>query len=182
MPTHHGVGLDEDDRRAPLPPRLSQRDSEQPVPPPKRRTGAPAFQRAELLAQGEVLEDQGMMSATGQRQRSDEDNEYLQHSAILSPGRGRSNIHPTVLIVARDNVDYLLALFAPWSAAAPFVFGYRAACGAVLQRCDRRRSRVPRRDCQYLSLAPRSVSPEDGIAIVGGGLMGVRRFLVSFRR
>jgi hypothetical protein len=72
MPSQHGVGLDENERRAPVPPRVGQHDPKQPIPRPQVRTGARAFPRAELLAEREVLEDQFMMSAAGQRQRADE--------------------------------------------------------------------------------------------------------------
>ena len=91
MPSHHGVGLDEDERRAPVPPRLGQHDSKQPIPPPKLRTGARTFQRGELLAEREVLEDQFMMSAAGQRYRADKYNDHLQHASILSFLRGATS-------------------------------------------------------------------------------------------
>jgi hypothetical protein len=84
MPSHHGVGLDEDEGRAPVPARLGQHDPKQPIPPPKLRTGARAFQHAELLAEREVLEDQFMMSAAGQRYGADKYNDHLQHESILS--------------------------------------------------------------------------------------------------
>ena len=72
MPSHHGVGLDEHERRAPVPPRLGQYDPKQPISPPQLRTGACASQRVELLAEREVLEDQFVMSAAGQREPADE--------------------------------------------------------------------------------------------------------------
>ena len=84
MPSHDGVGLDEHERRAPVPPRLGQYDPEQPIAPPQLRTGARASQRVELLTEREVLEDQFVMSAAGQRQRAHEYKDHLQHAAILS--------------------------------------------------------------------------------------------------
>jgi hypothetical protein len=95
MPSHHGVGLDEDERRAPVPPRLGQYDPKQPIPPPKLRTGARAFQRAELLAEREVLEDQFMMSAAGQRYGADKYNDHLQHAPILSFLQGGKQPSPS---------------------------------------------------------------------------------------
>ena len=83
MPSHHGVGLDEHERRAPVPPRLSQHDPKQPISPPELRTGDAASQRMELLAEREVFEDQLVMSAAGQRQRANHYNDHLQHASIL---------------------------------------------------------------------------------------------------
>ena len=67
MPSHHGIGLDEHERRAPVPPRLGQHDPEQPVAPPELRTRDAAPKRMELLTEREVFEDQLVMSAAGQR-------------------------------------------------------------------------------------------------------------------
>jgi hypothetical protein len=46
-----------------------------------------------LLAEREVLEDQFVMSAAGQRQRADEYDDHLQHASILSFYERRSNHH-----------------------------------------------------------------------------------------
>ena len=51
MPSHHGVGLDEHERRPPVPPRVRQRDPKQAISPPELRTAAGAFQGVELLAE-----------------------------------------------------------------------------------------------------------------------------------
>ncbi len=72
-----------------------QDDPKQPASPPQRRTGARASQRVELLAEREVLEDQFVMSAAGQRQRADEYKDHLQHASILSFSEQRSNHHPS---------------------------------------------------------------------------------------
>ena len=93
MPSHHGVGLDEHERRAPVPPRLGQYDPKQPISPPQLRTGACASQRVELLAEREVLEDQFVMSAAGQRQRANEYKNQLQHASIVSFRRGARSLH-----------------------------------------------------------------------------------------
>jgi hypothetical protein len=84
MPSHHGVGLDEYERRAPVPPRFGQHDPKQPISRPELRTGDAASQRIELLAEREVFEDQLVMSAAGQRQRANDDNDHLRHASILS--------------------------------------------------------------------------------------------------
>jgi hypothetical protein len=94
MPSHHGVGLDEHERRAPVRPRLGQYGPKHPIPPPQLRTGASASQRVELLTEREVLEDQFVMSAAGQRQRADEYKELLQHASILSFLRGAKQPSP----------------------------------------------------------------------------------------
>ena len=58
MPSHHGIGLDEHERRTPVPPRLGQYEPKQSIARAELRMADRAFQRVELLAQGEVLEDQ----------------------------------------------------------------------------------------------------------------------------
>jgi hypothetical protein len=51
MPSHHGVGLDEHERRPPVPARVGQCDPTQAISPPELRTAAGAFQGVELLAE-----------------------------------------------------------------------------------------------------------------------------------
>ena len=103
MPSHHGVGLDEHERGAPVPPRLGQSDPKQAISPPELRTAARAFQAVELLAEREVLEDQFVMSAAGQPQRADENKDHLQHAKTVSFLRGAKQLSPVpVLIVAKD--------------------------------------------------------------------------------
>ena len=92
MPSHHRVGLDEHERRAPAPPRLGQYDPKQPISLPESGTADRAFQRVKLLAEREVLEDQFVVSATGQGQRADEHKDYLQHMSILSFPRGTDQL------------------------------------------------------------------------------------------
>ena len=77
MPSHHGVGLDEHERRAPVPPRPGQYDPKQPVSRPELRTADRAFQCVELLAECEVLEDQFVMSAAGQPDGTDEERDHV---------------------------------------------------------------------------------------------------------
>jgi len=94
MPSHHGVRLDEYERRTPVPPRLGQYDPKQAISPPELRTAARTFQSVELLAEREVLEDQFMMSAAGQHQRADEYKDHLQHGSILSFLQGAKQPSP----------------------------------------------------------------------------------------
>jgi hypothetical protein len=84
MPSHDGLGLHEHERRAPVPPRLGQQDPRQPISAPGLRTDHGASQRVELLPEREVLEDEFVMSTTGQRQRADDDKDRVKHSRIVS--------------------------------------------------------------------------------------------------
>ena len=77
MPSHHGVGLDEHERRAPVPPGLGHHDPKQPISLPELRTADTAPQRIELLAEREVFEDQLVMSAAGQPDRTNEDHDHV---------------------------------------------------------------------------------------------------------
>jgi len=91
VPSHHSVGLDEHERRAPAPPRLGQHYPKQPVSAAEMRACNRAPQRGQLLAQCEVLEDQFVMSAASQRQGGDDYNDRLQHAPILSFYASRIN-------------------------------------------------------------------------------------------
>src|SRR5215216_2518728 len=57
MPSHDGVGLDEHERGAPVPPRLGQHDPKQPISPPEMPPFTRSPQCVELMAECEVLED-----------------------------------------------------------------------------------------------------------------------------
>ena len=63
------LGLDDHERRAPVPPRLGQDEPKQSIARAEFRIADPAFTCVELQAQGEVLEDQFVMSAACQGQR-----------------------------------------------------------------------------------------------------------------
>jgi len=80
MPSHDGGWLDDHQRRAPVPPRVGEPDSEQPVACAEARTPGRAFQRRQLLSQGDVLKDQFPMSAASQNERADRQQDRLQHS------------------------------------------------------------------------------------------------------
>jgi hypothetical protein len=78
MPAYNGVRLNEDQRRAPISPDPGQSDPEQAVAPSEMRTAGRAFQRAELLPQRQVLQDQFPMSAEVQRQCAANQDDRLQ--------------------------------------------------------------------------------------------------------
>jgi hypothetical protein len=84
MPLHHGIGLHEHKRRAPVPPRPGQQDPKQPISPSEVGTADGASQRVELLPERKILEDELVMSPAGQRQRADEEKDHLKHAWILS--------------------------------------------------------------------------------------------------
>jgi hypothetical protein len=102
MPAHHGVGLDEYERRAPVPPRLHSYDPKQAISRPELRTAGRAFHCGKLLAEREVLEDQFVMAAAGQREPADEYEDHAQHASMLSFYARRINCRGPVLIVAND--------------------------------------------------------------------------------
>jgi hypothetical protein len=70
MPPQHGVWLDEHQRRSPAMPKVGQEDPECPVTALEARTPDGALQGFQLLPQRDVFEDQFLMPAAGQRQRS----------------------------------------------------------------------------------------------------------------
>jgi hypothetical protein len=100
MPSHHGVGLDEHERRhfrQVWASTIQTADLASGL-----RTAYRAFQRVKLLAEREVLENQFVMSATGQRQRAEEYKGHLQHLSIVAFPPGPDQPSPrSVLIVAR---------------------------------------------------------------------------------
>ena len=77
MPSHHGVGPDEYECRAPMPPRPGQYEPKQPVSSPELRTARRPFQCVELLAECEVLKNQLVMSAAGQPDGTDEERDHV---------------------------------------------------------------------------------------------------------
>ena len=83
MPAHDGVRLNEDQRRAPIPPDPRQGDPELPVARSEMRTAGRALQRAELLPKRQVFQGQFPMSAEGQRQCAANQYDHLQHAAIV---------------------------------------------------------------------------------------------------
>jgi hypothetical protein len=105
MPSHHGVGLDEHERRPPVPPRLGQDDPQQPISPPELRTAERACQRVELLAEGEVLKDHFVMSAAGQGQGSRHQHDCFEHASSSPAGRAKINRHTGPdAVLTRDRI------------------------------------------------------------------------------
>jgi hypothetical protein len=93
MPSHHGVRPDEHERRAPALPRLGQYEPQQPIARAELRTADRAFQRVELLAEREVLEDQFVMSAAGQGQRACHQHDCFEHAPACPARRAKINHH-----------------------------------------------------------------------------------------
>jgi hypothetical protein len=70
VPSHDGVGLDDHEGRAPVPPRLGQHDPKEAIPVPENRTRACACHGMELLPECEVFEHHFVVPAAGQSKRS----------------------------------------------------------------------------------------------------------------
>ena len=70
MPPQYGVWLDEHQRHAPAAPRVGQEDPEDAVTALEARTPDGALQGFQLLPQCDVFENQFLMPAAGQGQRS----------------------------------------------------------------------------------------------------------------
>ena len=77
MPSHDGVRLQEHQGRAPVPPDSAQGDPKQSIARLEVRVLGRPFHRRQLLSQRQVLEDQFLMSAEGQRQRAGDHHEQL---------------------------------------------------------------------------------------------------------
>ena len=98
---------------APRQPRLGQHDPKQAISPSKLRTGDGASQRVELLPEREILDDQFVRSATGQRHSADEEKDGLKHASILSCYAQGINVGRAVLILANDNAPIPRPIAAP---------------------------------------------------------------------
>ena len=70
MPPQNGLRLDEHQRRSPAAPGVGQEEPEHSIVPLEVRTPPGALQRSQLVPQRNVFEDQFLMPAAGQRQRS----------------------------------------------------------------------------------------------------------------
>ena len=76
---------------------------------PELRTADRAFQRVELLAEREVLEDQFVMSAAGQGQRSRHQHDCFEHASSCPAGSAKINRHTGPdAVLARDVVPWRL--------------------------------------------------------------------------
>jgi len=72
VPPHHGVGLDDDQGGAPLPPRLAEEDPKESVPRVEFWSLDRTRQRGQLLTEREILERDRPVSAADQSDRSEE--------------------------------------------------------------------------------------------------------------
>jgi hypothetical protein len=98
MPPQHRVGLNDQQRRAPLPPRAGEQDREGPIPWTERQACPRARQHGQLLTKGKVLQGNRSVSAAQQADRSEEYDKRRQHplscrvySSRINRGAGRSS-------------------------------------------------------------------------------------------
>src|SRR5262249_5773943 len=77
MPAHDGVGLNEYQRRTPVAPALRQGDPKQSIACVERDSLLDTLHRCQLLAQGQILDDQLSMAAQRQRQAADNHEQQL---------------------------------------------------------------------------------------------------------
>jgi hypothetical protein len=97
MPPQYRVGLNDPQRRAPLPPRAGEQDPEEPIPWTERQACPRARQHGQLLPKGQVLKGNRSVSAAHQTDRSENDDQRRQHTVScrvfsdrINRGAGRS--------------------------------------------------------------------------------------------
>jgi hypothetical protein len=83
MPPHDGVRLHEHQRHAPVPPASRHGDPEQSGARLEMGSRGRASHGRQLLPQGQVLQDSLPMSTACQRQRTDDDDQQLQHASMV---------------------------------------------------------------------------------------------------
>jgi len=98
MPPQHRVGLNDQQRRTPLPPRAGEQDPKEPIPWTERQACTPARQHGQLLTKGKVLKGNRSVSAAQQADRSEEYDKRRQHTVScrvyshrINRGAGRSS-------------------------------------------------------------------------------------------
>ncbi len=103
MPAHHGVRLNEHQRRAPVPPESSKHNPKQSIARQEARAFGRAFRRHQLLPQGEVLQHQFVMPAECERQSAADQDEQVQHATDFlgpnvgnQPGRVLASVNPVL--------------------------------------------------------------------------------------
>ena len=87
----NGVGLDEDQGLAPVPPRVGEEDPEESVRRSQLWTSAGAFQRGQLLAKRQVLKGDGSVPDTNQADGSEEKHDGRQHARSSRGSSARFN-------------------------------------------------------------------------------------------
>src|SRR5450759_4467792 len=97
MPPQYRVGLNDPQRRAPLPPRAGEQDPEEPIPWTERQARPRARQHGQLLPKGQVLKGNRSVSAAHQTDRSENYDQRRQHTVScrvfsdrINRGAGRS--------------------------------------------------------------------------------------------
>jgi hypothetical protein len=84
VPAQHRVGLHQDQRGTLVAPRFGEQDPEEPIPGTEMRTLDSTLQHSQLVSDGDILQDDRPMTSACQRERSNEDEDRLQHAPILS--------------------------------------------------------------------------------------------------
>ena len=80
MPSHHGVGLHDDQGGAPVPPTLGEEDPKQSVRRAELRTLDRSRQHGQLLTEREIFQRDGPVPAADQSDRSEEHHQRRQHA------------------------------------------------------------------------------------------------------
>jgi hypothetical protein len=86
-----GLWSDKYDCRAPVRSDASQGDPKQPVACLQARATVRPLQRHQLLPERQVLQDELSMPTKSQRQRTSDEDQQLDHGAILTGASARSN-------------------------------------------------------------------------------------------
>jgi hypothetical protein len=84
MPSHDGLGLNEDQRRPPAAPSPSQQHPEHPVTSAEVSALDRPLQGSQLVPQGKILENDFLMPAAGQGDRAQEQQNQFEHRLIVS--------------------------------------------------------------------------------------------------
>ena len=83
MPSHDGVGLDDDQGRPPPQPHACQEHPKHAVTRADVRSPHATLQGAQLVSQCQILEDDVVMPAPGQGDGAEEPYEQFEHGGIL---------------------------------------------------------------------------------------------------
>ena len=79
MPTHDGVGVHDDQGRAPIPPRVGEQHPKQSISVAELGTPHGALEHGQLLTECQILERDRSVSTADQREKSKRDDERSQH-------------------------------------------------------------------------------------------------------
>ena len=103
MPTHDGIRMDDDQRRAPFSPRVGEQHPEQSISIAEWRTLG-TFEHGQLLPEGQILTCHRSVSAANQRDCSEKD-EHGQHELSCgATGHGIKRLGGRSLILANHRL------------------------------------------------------------------------------